>query len=107
LSSDAKKDKAEPEVTHYISGAGGMFPTVFDVPQVNTEERIHQVGKPLELMEQILSFVSKDKELVLDQFCGSGVAGEAALNRNRNSILIEKNEDIYRKACERIKKGRL
>jgi len=102
LRPDAKKDKADPGVEHFMSGAAGMLPTVFDVAPVKKGDKIHQAEKPVELLEQILRFVTKEDELVLDQFAGSGVLGEAALNTHRNSILIEKDDETYNKLRERI-----
>lgn len=95
-----------PEKLHYMSGAKGMLPTVFDVEPVNKNDKIHQAEKPVELLEQILDFVSLPREKVLDQFAGSGVLGEAALNQNRDSILIEKDKETYDKACERVDKAK-
>ena len=42
----AKKDKAEPEVKHFMSGVKGMLPTVFDVEPPSKKERKHQAEKP-------------------------------------------------------------
>lgn len=102
------------DVTHeefhiYMSGAKGMLPTVFDYGPVPKSEKIHQAEKPVELLEKILDFVSlpptvNSREKVLDQFAGSGVLGEAALNKGLDSILIEKDEVTYINACERINK---
>lgn len=97
------------DVTHeefhiYMSGAKGMLPTVFDVSPVAKSDKIHQAEKPVELLEQILDFVSLPREKVLDQFAGSGVLGEAALNTNRDSILIEKDETMYENICTRLNK---
>lgn len=39
---------------------------------------------------QLLEYLTKDGELVLDQFAGSGVVGEACMKKNRKAILIEK-----------------
>lgn len=101
LRPDAKKDKAEPGVEHFMSGAAGMLPTVFDVG-INKKAKIHQAEKPVALLEQILRFVTKEDELVLDQFAGSGSLGEAALKSHRDSILIEKDIDTYNLMRERV-----
>ena len=85
-----------------MSGAAGMLPTCFNYPVVSRKDKIHQAEKPVALLEQILRFITKEDELVLDQFAGSGALGEAALNTNRNSILIEKAADTYEKLCQRI-----
>lgn len=88
---DAKKDKAEPGVLHYMSGAAGMLPTRFAYAPPSKSERIHQAEKPLDLLRAVLRYVTFPGELVLDQFAGSGVLGEACALEHRDSILIEKD----------------
>ena len=85
---DAKKTK-DFGITHYMSETSKMLPTMFDVPPIAKKNKIHQSELPLTLCEKILQFVTKKGEIVLDSFAGSGVVGEAALNLNRNCILIE------------------
>lgn len=68
---DAKKDKADPTVKHYMSGAAGMLPTCFDYEK--PKNMIHQAEKPVELLEAIIDYVTMPNELILDQFAGSGV----------------------------------
>lgn len=87
---------------HFMSGAHGMLPTVFDVAPVGKSDKIHQAEKPVVLLEQILNFVTLPGETALDQFAGSGVLGEAALNTGRNSILIEKDVETFQKLTERL-----
>ena len=102
LRPDAKKDKAEPGIEHFMSGAAGMLPTVFDVAPTSKKDKIHQAEKPVELLRQILRFVTKEDEIALDQFAGSGVLGEAALLEHRDSILIEKDLATYNTLRARI-----
>lgn len=93
-----KVDKKE----HFMSGAHGMLPTSFSVEPPHKSERIHQAEKPLELLMQILEYVTLPGETALDQFAGSGVLGEAALKTGRNSILIEKEVETFQKIAERL-----
>lgn len=102
LRPDAKKDKANPEEQHFMSGANGMLPTLFDVQPPSKSERIHQAEKPVHLLQQILDFITMDGECVLDQFAGSGALGEAAMEMGRNSILIEQDEIIFGTMKQRI-----
>lgn len=110
-------DVSKRPVEHFMSGANGMLPTAFtyeedanDIGLPDTlafappdkKERIHQAEKPVELMESILKFITLEEEIVLDQFAGSGVLGEAALNLNRNCILIENNEEMYQRIINRL-----
>lgn len=88
----------------YMSGASEMLPAQFDYDRVPNAQRIHQAEKPVDLLEKIICLVTKENELVLDQFAGSGSLGEAALNKKRNCILIEKDAKNVQRIKGRIKK---
>ena len=89
-------------ISHYMSGARGMLPTVFDIEPPGKNSRIHQAEKPVQLLQQILGFVTEEKEWVLNQFAGSFSLGEAALLNERNAICIEINEEYFEKGKERL-----
>ena len=100
LRPDAKKDKTEPGVLHFMSGANGMLPTAFNFPKPIKME--HQAEKPLELLISIINYITIPGELILDQFAGSGVTGEAAIQTDRKSILIEIEEEYINKIQNRL-----
>ncbi len=102
LRPDAKKDKADPTTKHYMSGANGMLPTCFDVQPPDKNSRLHQAEKPVGLIEQLLDYLTQEGEVVLDQFAGSGVVGEACVNKNRLCILIEKAKEFVDTICQRL-----
>lgn len=104
LRRNAKKEKVDPEHAYFMSGAKRMLPPIFDYEAPTESERIHQAEKPIQLIEEIIDLISLDKERGLDQFAGSGVAGEAALNQNRDMILIEEDHDTYEKIKKRLEK---
>ncbi len=87
----------------YMCGTAKMLPTIFDVENVSKAERIHQAEKPVRLFEELLEYITKKGELVLDQFSGSGNLGRACLNTFRNAILIEKNFDTYQVSTKQFK----
>jgi site-specific DNA-methyltransferase (adenine-specific) len=62
----------------------------------------HSTEKPVALMEWILKYFSKDGDTVLDPTMGSGSTGVACKNMSRNFIGIEKDEEIYEVAVNRI-----
>lgn len=64
---------------------------------------VHPTQKPVALMEYLVSTYSKEGEVVLDFCMGSGSTGVACKNLNREFIGIEKDEDYYNIAKERIK----
>lgn len=99
---DAQKNKAEPGVKHYMSGAAGMLPVSFDFAPPSRKDKLHQAEKPIDLIKEILRYVSLEGETVLDQFAGSGVVGAASLETGRNSILIEKDPETFEKIAGRL-----
>lgn len=60
---------------------------------------IHMTPKPVELLENIIRHLSDENDVVLDCFAGTGSFGRAALNCDRNVILIEREK----KYCDYIK----
>lgn len=98
---DAKKTAATGIVS-YMSGANGMLPAAFEVPPVPKKFKVHQAEKPIELLKQLINFLSKTGETVLDSFAGSGVLGEACLLTSRNAILIEKDKESIEKIKARL-----
>jgi site-specific DNA-methyltransferase (adenine-specific) len=63
---------------------------------------VHPTQKPVELMEYLIKTYSNEGEVVLDNCMGSGTTGVACVNTNRNFIGIEKEEDYYKIAEQRI-----
>lgn len=66
-------------------------------------ETEHPTEKPLILIKHLIEIHSKENDLVLDPFAGSGTTGVACKNLNRNYILIEKEPEYVKIANERIK----
>lgn len=87
----------------YMKGTNGMLPTVFDYQPRNKNEKIMEAEKPVKLLEEIIKYISKPYECLLDQFAGSGNFVVACFNTNRNSIAIEKDTAMYEKMCDNIK----
>lgn len=66
------------------------------------EKRFHPTQKPVGLFERILNDYSKEGDLVLDCFSGSGTTAVACHNLKRRFICIEKDKEYYEKSCERL-----
>jgi len=62
----------------------------------------HSTEKPVQLMEWIFKYYSKEGDTILDPTMGSGSTGVACKNMNRNFIGIEMDEDIFKVAQERL-----
>lgn len=90
---DVKRSQKEGSPV-YMSGTCGMLPAMFDVEPVSRKDRIHQSELPLSLCEELLCYLTREGEIILDQFAGSGVIGEAACLKKRSAILIESVHEL-------------
>lgn len=73
-------------------------PGVFRVnPQ--TGGKLHQVGKPLPLMDDLLAACG---QRILDPFMGSATTGLAALNQGKEFVGIEASQHYFEVAVERL-----
>ena len=87
---------------HYMKGTNGMFPTAFNHQPKNIKDKIMEAEKPVKLIEEIIEYISKPYETLLDQYAGSGNFVIACHNTNRNSIAIEKNTEMFDKMKDNI-----
>ena len=69
------------------------------------EKGFHPTQKNVLLMEWLIKIHSNENQIILDPFMGSGTAGVACKNLNRNFIGIEMDENYFNIAKERIKNG--
>lgn len=65
-------------------------------------KRIHKCEKSVELIENFILQSSKENDLVLDPFFGSGTTAIACKNTNRNFIGFELDEKCYNLANNRL-----
>lgn len=99
LRPDAKKNKQTGSMTNFMSGAKAMLPTCFDFQPPKKQERLHPSEKPISLLQNILTYVTNNYDIVLDQFTGSGSSMLAAVKSKRKVIGIELSQ-LY---CQKIK----
>ena len=87
--------------------AKGKFATnLWRVPSLkgSSREKVgHPTQKPLALLERIVASSSREDDLVLDPFCGSGSTLVAAHRLNRRYIGIEADDKWATLARERVK----
>ena len=65
---------------------------------------VHPTQKPVALMEYLIKTYTNPGELVLDNTMGCGTTGVACIRTNRRFIGIEKDQEYFKTACERIKR---
>ena len=70
---------------------------------VTEKQNFHPTVKPIELMSYLITLGSREGDLVVDPFVGSGTTCIAAKMLDRNYVGIEKEEDYVIIAKERIK----
>lgn len=63
---------------------------------------VHPTQKPVALMEYLIKTYSNEGDVVLDFCMGSGTTGVACKNLNRNFIGVEKEENYFNIAKDRI-----
>jgi site-specific DNA-methyltransferase (adenine-specific) len=64
--------------------------------------KLHPTQKPVDLLEYLIKTYTNENDTVLDFTMGSGSTGVACKNLNRNFIGIEKDENYYNIAKQRI-----
>lgn len=75
----------------------------FTVPHKG-DVRIHPTQKPVLLFEYLIKTYTNEGMTVLDCFAGSMTTAIACLNTGRKYVCIEQEEEMFKKAKERIKK---
>ena len=73
-------------------------------PRRKEEELLHPAKFPESLIEEFISFFTKEGEWVLDPFLGTGSALLAAGKLRRNGVGIELSKDYSKSAVRRINK---
>ena len=69
------------------------------------DKRVHPTQKPSELMEILINEYTKEDDIILDCFMGSGSTGVACMNTNRKFIGIELDENYFNIAKQRIEEA--
>ena len=85
-------------------GGESMYspPLPNSILEIKSTRGKHSTEKPVELISWILKYYSKEGDVVLDPTMGSGSAGVAAKQMNRDFVGFEKDEEIYNSAVQRL-----
>ncbi len=67
------------------------------------KENTHPTVKPVKLMAYLIALGSREGDIVLDPFCGSGSTCMAALQMNRKALGIEKEDEYIQIAHARYR----
>lgn len=95
-------DENEKKVFEYHDN-GLRYPTqVWKFQRDCLTSNLHPTQKHLALLEELVKTFSNEGDLILDNCMGSGTTGVACKNLGRRFIGIEKKEEYYNIAKERI-----
>lgn len=89
-----RQDILQSCVFRYVVESGGGF------------KKYHPTQKSVTQIEKLTRIFSKDRDVILDPFMGSGTTGVACMNTGRKFIGIEKDEHYFKVACDRIEKNK-
>lgn len=83
------------------------YPRSIQVFSTDTQNSsLHPTQKPIKLLQFLIKTYTDEGELVLDSCMGSGSCGVACCTTNRNFIGIEKDENYFKIAQDRINKSK-
>lgn len=86
-----------------VGGKTTRFPdNILNFKCVDNYSRVHPSQKPTELLEYLIKTYTKEGDVVLDCFAGSGSTLVAAKNLNRQFIGIEKETEYYNLILKRL-----
>jgi len=84
-------------------GTSGVVSKGMERVDAKDNKNIHPTCKPIELMSYLITLGSRENDLILDPFVGSGTTCIAARILSRKFIGIEKNKEYHKIAVARIK----
>lgn len=96
--------KVDYPSTFNLNGAKSKS-NVFQYAKPSSNKSVHPTQKPTELLEDLLETFSNEGDTVLDFTMGSGSTGVACMHTNRNFIGIEKDDNYFEIAKDRIHKA--
>ena len=102
---------SDSEFIIYVRGKGAYFNNDCDIslkykvktfPILTNKNKLHIAQKPLELIEQLIALHSRENDLILDCFMGSGTTALGCKNLNRNFIGCDIELDNFENTKKRL-----
>ena len=101
---DAIQYGKQTKAVHVKNTEGTRYPrSVLYFKTAEDEGKLHPTQKPIALYEYLVKTYSNEGDTIFDPCMGSGTTGVACLNTNRDFIGIERDENYYAIAEERLK----
>lgn len=73
--------------------------------KINSSQMVHPTEKPVGLLANLITSVTKPGDLILDPFAGSGSTLVAAKKTGRRFIGVELDDDFYQIAQRRVEEA--
>ncbi|NBO72159.1 MAG: site-specific DNA-methyltransferase [Bacteroidetes bacterium] len=89
-----------------IYRTGKQMRSVWSIPSTPKREKshgVHPTQKPFELLRRVVAICSKEGDLVLDPFCGSGTTGVASCLLNRRFVGIDLEKEFLELSAKRMR----
>lgn len=75
---------------------------IFSYSVLKEKDKIHPTQKPIQLFQWLINRETKENDLILDCFSGSGTTAIACHNLKRRFICIERDKDYYEASVKRL-----
>lgn len=100
---EVKKDYVNIKTNEHVNDGSRFMTTVLDykVSSYNKQTK-HPFEKPIDLCSHLISAYSKENDLILDPYSGSGNICVSAKLKNRHYIGIEIAEEYYIESIENL-----
>ncbi len=98
------ENNARPSTVWLESAVGGHAEALAESKELFGEENVFSTPKPESLMKYLLQLTTKEDDLVLDAFSGSGTMGAAAQKMNRRWIMMEIGDQYETHILPRMQK---
>lgn len=86
---------------------GITFSTVMKYKPISTKDRLHPAEKPIELIRDLIKGFTKEGDLILDTFMGSGVVAIASQQLKRRWVGYELNIDFISLINKRLEQNNI
>lgn len=94
---------AKPEGIIVFNRSGNIEAAELNLDFQLVRPKGYQTEKPAEMIRKLVEMTTKEGDVVLDPFAGSGVVGAEAIRAGRKSVSIEKDAEV----AEKITKPRV
>ena len=97
-----RSNSTETNGAHGLENISDFTNYPSQVLEMTGERGLHPTQKPVALMEYLIRTYTNEGETVLDNTMGSGTTGVACMNTNRRFVGIERNQNYFEIASDRI-----